>query len=124
MPHGHFHWNELNTRNAKSAMEFYGKTVGWTFDVMPMPEGRTYYICKQGDDMVAGIFTMDDPMFDGLPEHWFSYIAVDDLDASIAKIKAEGGTLRREPFDTPAGRIAIVQDANGAVLGWMTPPNS
>ena len=121
MPHGHFHWNELQTRNAEKAMEFYGKTIGWTFDAMPMPSGDTYYICKQDGAMVAGIFTMSDPMFDGMPEHWFSYLEVDDVDAKVKEAVDAGGAIRREPFDTNAGRLAIVADSNGAVAGWITP---
>jgi uncharacterized protein len=37
--HGHFHWNELMTRNPEQAKSFYGATVGWTFEAMPMPDG-------------------------------------------------------------------------------------
>ena len=37
--HGHFHWNELVTRDVEKAKKFYGGTIGWTFDAMPMPDG-------------------------------------------------------------------------------------
>ena len=37
--HGTFYWNELMTRDAEKAKAFYGATLGWTFDAMPMPEG-------------------------------------------------------------------------------------
>ena len=61
------------------------------------------------------------PMFDGIPEHWFSYIEVDDVDARVAKVAPAGGKIHREPWDVPnVGRIAIVADINGAVIGWMT----
>ncbi len=119
--HGFFHWNELNTRNAKKAVEFYGKIVGWTFDEMPMGED-IYYIAFQNGEPVAGIFTMSGPDFEGVPEHWFSYIAVDDVDARLEQAVAEGGSIVRPPFDMPGtGRIAIAKDSNGAALGWMTP---
>lgn len=120
--HGHFYWNELNTRNAAKAMEFYGESLGWTFEEMAMENGEIYYICKEGDVPVGGIFTMPSPDFDGIPEHWFSYIAVDDIDKRIAKAVSAGATVVRQPFDAQGvGRIAIVQDVNGANLGWMTP---
>ena len=119
--HGTFYWNELNTRNAEAAKTFYEKTLGWTFDSMPMPNG-IYWIAKMGDAVVGGIFTMSGSAFDGIPEHWFSYIAVDDIDARVAKLKSAGGKVVREPFDVDGvGRIAIVQDSNGAHMGWMTP---
>jgi hypothetical protein len=72
--------------------------------------------------MVGGIFEMKDPMFENVPEHWFAYIAVDDVDKRLTLLKEAGGKVVREPFDVPmAGRIAIVADSNGAVSGWMTP---
>ena len=120
--HGHFYWNELNTRDPKKAMAFYGQCMDWIFEKMDMESGGKYYICKNGDAMVGGIFTMPSPDFEGIPEHWFSYIAVDDIDKRIETALAAGGALVREPFEIQGtGRIAIVQDSNGANLGWMTP---
>jgi uncharacterized protein len=119
--HGAFHWNELMTRNPKKAKDFYGKTLGWTFEDMPMPD-MTYTIVKSGDQMVGGMMEMSGPMFEGMPEHWFSYIAVDDVDKRVKMLKDAGGKVMREAWDVPqVGRIAIVADSNGAAMGWMTP---
>ena len=30
--HGHFHWNELLTRDVERAKRFYSDTIGWTFE--------------------------------------------------------------------------------------------
>ncbi len=119
--HGSFYWNELNTHNSDAAKKFYGATLGWTFDAMPMPNG-TYWVAKMGGTPVGGVFPMSGPEFKGIPEHWMSYIAVDNVDASVKKLKSAGGNVMREPFDVPnVGRIAIVKDSNGAVMGLMTP---
>ena len=120
--HGTFYWNELMTRDAEKAKAFYAATLGWTFDAMPMPQGGTYWIAKAGDAPVGGIFTMDNGQFESVPEHWFAYIAVDDVDASASKAEAAGGKIRRPAFDVPGvGRIVILEDTNGAAMGWMTP---
>ena len=122
MAHGAFCWNELNTRNAEAAKKFYGETIGWTFDTMQMEGGAPYYICKHGQTPVGGIFTMEGPAFEGMPEHWFAYLDVDDVDKRVNKAQAHGATILRPPFDVPdVGRIAIVKDPSGAVMGWMTP---
>jgi len=56
--HGHFYWNELLTRDPEAAKKFYGDTIGWTFEAMPMAGGHgTYWVAKQGDKPVAGLFT-------------------------------------------------------------------
>ena len=120
--HGTFYWNELMTRDPEKAKAFYAATLGWTFDAMPMAEGGTYWVAKMSDAPAGGIFTMDGPQFDGVPEHWFSYIAVDDVDARVKRAEAEGGKILRPAFEVPGiGRIVILQDSNGAAMGWMTP---
>jgi uncharacterized protein len=119
--HGHFYWNELMTRDPERAKAFYGSTVGWQFDAMPM-EGGTYWVCKDGESAVGGIFEMKGPEFEGVPPHWFAYLAVDDVDARVARATAAGANLLRPIFDIPGvGRIAILKDPVGAAVGWITP---
>jgi predicted enzyme related to lactoylglutathione lyase len=51
-----------------------------------------------------------------------SYLAVDDVDARVAKATAAGAKLMRPIFDVPnVGRIAILTEPGGAGVGWMTP---
>ena len=121
--HGHFHWNELNTWNVEDAREFYAGTLGWTFERFPMADGGDYTVCMADGEPVAGIFEMrEDLGMAGLPNHWFAYIAVDDIDARVGRVAAAGGAIRREPFDVPGvGRISIIEDKVGAVVGWITP---
>ena len=119
--HGHFHWNELMTRDVEAAKKFYADTIGWTFDGMEMPDG-TYWIAKDGETPLGGIFEMNGPDFEGVSAHWLAYLTVDDVDARVAKATAAGATVMREPFDVPnVGRIAILQQPDGAHIGWMTP---
>jgi predicted enzyme related to lactoylglutathione lyase len=120
MSHGAFMWNELMTNDVEKAKSFYRATLGWAAEEMKMPSG-SYWIAKLDDKMVAGI--MDIAMMPpGTPPHWFSYIEVDDVDARVKKVAGSGGKVIREPFDIPdVGRVAIVADATGAMVGWMTP---
>lgn len=121
--HGTFYWNELLTRDALRAKDFYSKTLGWTFDTMPMGELGDYHIAKVGETMVGGIMAMPGgPEFEGVPDNWFSYIAVDDLTKRLALLRESGGTVLREPFDVPGvGSIAIIAIPGGASQGWMVP---
>jgi uncharacterized protein len=89
-----------------------------------MPNG-TYWIAKSGDKMAGGVFDTTGTDMASMPEFWMSYIAVDDVDKRVAKAKKAGAKLIREPFDVPGvGRIAILQQPNGAGIGWMTPTPS
>ena len=97
-PHGAFHWNELNTWSVDKAKAFYGEALGWEYEAHPMADGGTYTLCKAGETMVAGIFELKPDMgLDGVPDHWFAYIAVDDIDA---RPRQGGGCGRR---DRPPG---------------------
>ena len=82
----------------------------------------TYWVAMDGDQPVAGVMAMPSNLPPGTPPHWMSYLAVDDVDARVAKAKAAGGTILHEPFDVPGvGRIAILKDGGNAAIGWMTP---
>ncbi len=118
--HGSFYWNELMTRDAEKAKKFYSNAVGWSFEAMPMPDG-TYWVAKASGEAVGGIFPLTSPQFDGVPESWMPYLAVDDVDARVLKAQSLGARLMRPIFDVP-GRIAILKEPGGAGIGWMTPP--
>ena len=97
--------------------------LGWSYEDVPMGDmyGK-YTLVKSGDDMVAGMFEMKGPQFKGVKENWFTYVAVDDVDKLVKKVTKAGGKVLAPPWDVPGiGRIAIVQDVNGAVQGWMVP---
>jgi len=119
--HGKFYWNELMTDDVEKAKAFYAATLGWSFSEMPMEEGRTYYLAHLGDEMVGGLMDKTDLLPPEVPPHWFPYINVDDLDARLKLLEQAGGQIIRPPFSVPGvGMIAIVTDATGAAMGWMT----
>jgi predicted enzyme related to lactoylglutathione lyase len=121
-PHGKFVWNELNTQNLDGAKKFLSDTLGWTYEKMDTPKG-TYWIIKNGEDPVAGLFDMSgETSCKGVPEHWLSYVAVDDVDKRYKDALTKGAKEGRAPFDIPGvGRIAILAQPGGAMVGWITP---
>jgi predicted enzyme related to lactoylglutathione lyase len=120
--HGHFFWNELLTPDVERAKRFYSQTIGWSFDAMPVLDGATYWVATMDGQPVGGIFPTDRPGFEGVPEAWMSYLAVDDVDARVEKAVAAGAKLMRPIFDIPnIGRIAILTQPGGAGVGWITP---
>ena len=119
--HGHFHWNELMTRDVEKAKKFYADTLGWSFEAMPMPDG-TYWIATIDGEPVAGIFDINSAEYQGVNEMWMPYIAVDDIDARVRQAAQAGAKVMKEPFDVPGvGRIAMLTEPGGAGIGWMTP---
>ncbi len=120
---GHGVWVELATPDPDGAFAFYGALFGWEkAGAMPMGEMGDYHLAMIGDTMVGGIMEMGGPDFEGVPEHWFSYVEVDEVEPRVALLEQEGGTVVRPPFDVPGvGRIAIIQIPGGAMQGWMKP---
>lgn len=48
----------------------------------------------------------------GFEPNWL----VESADAAAARVREAGGRILREPFDIPAGRVAVVADPFGNVL--------
>lgn len=120
--HGSFMWNELATSDVEQAKTFYGGLLGWTYQAMDMGPGGTYTIVENAGKQAGGMMAlaaMGVP--EGVPPHWMSYIAVDDVDARTAQVAGLGGRVVREPFDIPnVGRMSVIADPAGAVVSLMT----
>jgi predicted enzyme related to lactoylglutathione lyase len=115
---GVFVWDELGTTDGDDAQRFYGEVFGWTTSEMGAEYGG-YRIFNRGETGIAGLMTLPDGT---LPPHWQPYVAVDDPDATTAKAKELGGTALAEPMDVPeVGRIAVLQDPQGATFGIIKP---
>ncbi len=112
---GAFAWNELMTRDPEAATEFYGQVFGWTPKVNANPDAP-YTEFQLAGRTIAGMMPMRGEAWpDDLPDHWMVYFAVEDCDASCARIRELAGTVSVPPMDVPGvGRFAIVGDPAGA----------
>lgn len=120
--HGAVHWDELTVWDLEKAKAFYGPLLGWRFEQMPMAEGEVYDVIMQGEAVIGGAMAMKSPDFDGIPSHWMTYFAVDDLDAALEKTTAAGGQVRVPAFDVPeVGRFAVIAEPTGSVCSFIQP---
>ncbi len=104
-------WNELHAADRESAWTFYARAFGWTKDTAhDMGAMGTYHTFKAGAGSMGGMMT------DGQAPHpyWLYYFAVDDIDAAVARVQANGGTLLFGPQEVPGGAWIInAQDPQG-----------
>lgn len=122
--HGTVHWSELMTSDVDAAKAFYGQVCGWQFNEMQMPEG-VYYIAMKGNAPIAGMMETSTEYFEGQTPQWITYLAVDDVDAAVKHTADAGGHILQECMDVPGvGRIAMIKDPGGVVLGMMTPADN
>jgi predicted enzyme related to lactoylglutathione lyase len=111
--HGAFCWAELNTRNMEAAQKFYSDVFGWSWS--GSPEYSEYTL---GGRTIGGAMPMTPDRFPPeVPEHWLVYFAVDDINATIAKIKDLGGTVMMDPMSAgDTGTFTVAMDPQGAAF--------
>jgi len=112
---GEICWRELATKDLSKAMDFYSQLFGWKLEqtkVSPMD----YKEIIVDDTAVGGMMEINESWGPTPPpSHWNSYIAVEDTDSTVEKIRANGGNIKVPPFDAPGvGRISIASDPSGA----------
>src|SRR5258708_270739 len=114
-------WVETLQPDVRSALDFYGSVFGWEFagpGAIPTdPPGRYFVGQLKGRD-VAGVGSL--PGSARQPS-WATYVRVHDVDETVMEAKRAGGRLLDGPFDAPpAGRLAVLADPAGAVVGvWQ-----
>lgn len=113
-------WNELNTTDVEAAAAFYAAALG--LESAPMEGAEDYFSLSVTGRPVGGMRPLGAA---GAPpeaaSHWLVYFAVADTDATAAKVAEAGGTVCKEPFDMVAGRMAVVQDSQGAPFAVIAP---
>jgi uncharacterized protein len=113
-------WHELTSPDLPTATRFYADVLGVEWDSMPMETGDDYTCLMVEGRPVGGAFP---PPMEGIPPHWEVYINVEDADATAEKARGLGGQVLQAPWDVPGvGRMAILMDPQGAVLGLMQNP--
>ena len=118
-------WADCATTDLDAAERFYAQVFGWTPERVTGSDGGTYSVQRLDGAMVAGIYELNEQMRTmHVPPHWGTYIEVNDVDATLEKVTAQGGTVVDEPFEEPeVGKIAIIQDPVGAFVRlWHSEP--
>ena len=115
---GEFCWNELLTSDEAAATKFYSAVFGW--GAADFPDANVKYtIWKQQGKGIGGLMKRS---MENIPPHWLSYVLVADVDGTVKKTGDAGGKALMPPFDVPTvGRIAVIQDPQGAALGIIQP---
>jgi uncharacterized protein len=113
--------NELSTNDVDRAQEFYTPLFGWAFELLATGEMAPYWAIRhQGaaNDLNGGMRELAPQQAEaGVPPHWMPYFTAESTDATVSAVDEAGGGVLAPAFDIPSGRIAILQDPQGAVYG-------
>ena len=117
--HGAFSWSELTTSDPAGAAAFYGRLFGWQVKD-PVPEMGDYRVASLGEAMVAGI--MSPPP--GSPPDAAALGLLQSPSTTPTAPPSRpwrwGGQVLVPPMDVPTvGRMAVLQDPQGAVISIM-----
>lgn len=121
---------EIPADDTSRARAFYQSTFGWKTNEWPMPDGSTYIGIHTGPTDEEK-YTPQEPGFinGGMFQRGGEFAAtgivitpvVQDMQASLEKVKANGGSIVAEPKTIPdMGIYAYIKDTEGNVLGlWQ-----
>ena len=114
-------WIDLMTPDVDAASSFYTALFGWSAEDSHDEHGtRIYTNFLRDGQVVAGMGEQPAEM-SGMPPVWSTYVATDDLDATVAKVEPAGGTMLMPPMDVmDVGRMASFADPAGAAISaWQ-----
>ena len=112
MPNPVIHW-EIAAKDAAALQAFYRELFGWEIETGSM---RNYGIVRSGgpNAIGGGIMQTEGQM----PPYMTVYAQVDDVQASLEKAVALGGTQVVPPTEIPGmGRFAMFTDPEGNLFG-------
>ncbi len=117
---GFFAWYELLTTDAGRARDFYTRVVGWRTEDAATA-AFSYTIFCAGSDEVGGLMELPpDARRMGATPRWVGYVAVNDIDAKVERLRSLGGAVFVPPTDSNIGRVSIVADPQGATFGMVS----
>jgi predicted enzyme related to lactoylglutathione lyase len=110
-------WVDLSSSDPSASEKFYTALFGWTADEANEEYGG-YRMLRQDGKMVVGLGGQMEPG----PVVWTTYVKVVDADATAGRVEGAGGKVLMPPMDIgPSGRMSLIQDPAGAVIGLWQP---
>lgn len=114
-------WIDLASPDVDAAKAFYSEVFGWEADDQFDDDVRIYTNFHRDGQVIAGLGSQPDDMT-GMPPVWNTYIATDDVDATLAKVEQAGGNVMLPTMQVmDQGTMAVFADPTGAVLSVWQP---
>jgi len=117
-------WRDLLTNDPAASQKFYGELFGWEFESVGtasnLESDSSYTLIRHNGQLIGGM--IDTLALNGRRDisQWVVLMSVEDVDASAEAVTANGGTIITPPTDLQSrGRLAVIRDAEGALLGLL-----
>lgn len=109
-------WHELYTRDGARADAFYRAVFDYAQTTISNDKQVDYSRYSRDGRPLCGRLEMTGAWGEA-PPHWLTYFAVEDIERSLARVRALDGRAIHGPYETPLGPSALVVDPYGAVFG-------
>lgn len=117
-------WRDLLTNDPVASRRFYSELFGWEFESIGeasnLRSNSAYTLIRHKGKLIGGMVdTLALNNRDDISQ-WVVLMSVENLDARVTAVTAGGGTIIAPPTDLQdRGRLALVRDAEGALLGLL-----
>jgi uncharacterized protein len=120
---GSFVWYDLQSTDIPGAISFYNDIIGWKTKQLEGEGSHDYTMWLNRDAGLGGIVSLPEKMREaGAPPQWMAYVATNNIDESVAKVKELGGTIYVPPKEIPnVGKFSVFADPQGAMLALLSP---
>ncbi len=112
---------EFASPDPKSEQQFYGNVFGWQLHTDPTAD---YHMFQTSAGLGGGFVQVSDGGESGVryaPGEVLVYIGTDDIDATLARIEANGGKAEVPRTEIPGtGWFAVFTDPQGTRVGLFT----
>lgn len=122
-PTGWIYWLDLTIPDAPATRDFYTGVIGWRAEDVAITDGSQQYadynMLDRDGSPAAGICHARGVNVD-LPPVWMIYLPVGDIEESLRRAEAEGGSVIKATRDGDGkARYAVVRDPVGACLALV-----
>lgn len=112
-----FAWETLNTADEARAKKFYSAVFGWKTMAGPGGAGTVFSTDGSREGQVADVQKAQ-----GFPPSFLTYVVVDKLEPSRDRVAKLGGKVMMPLIEVPTvGRISVISDPTGGVIGLFQP---
>ena len=122
-PVGTIGWFDLTVADASTVRDFYQAVVGWSVADVDMGGYSDFMMSvPETGTGVAGVCWKRGGNAE-MPSQWMVYIAVANIEASMAACHARGGAVLVAPREMGQyGTYCVIRDPAGAVCALIQPP--
>jgi len=122
-------WHDLITSRPADSKRFYGELFGWEFEELGLNFGfgntLNYTLIRHQGRLIGGMVDsnrLDDVRAEDVERvsQWVALMSVENADDAIAAVASAGGKVLTPPTDfVDRGRLALVQDGQGATIALL-----